>query len=228
MSLPKRLTIEYEDGSKKMIDFNQLKREVWLELSRIGLCQPPPALLELLDNYILLRWKDGWQEVRGIPKACIELLRYYTIERTEEVGRMAFEVGEEYPILFIIKRLPRQVEGLWVIGGKETKFYSIIEKRAVKEGGKIEHILYDKNDPSQCKEDSQKAETLFREIIDGLKVELKKYGLTANQVLAMEASQRVEKYKALSKDLGIRPMERQEDVYRFMELFLGKIDAVQK
>jgi hypothetical protein len=68
MTVPKSLTIEFEDGSKKTIAFSQLTRPAWLELSQMGLCPSPSAVSEPSKHYLLLRWKNGWQEVIGIDK----------------------------------------------------------------------------------------------------------------------------------------------------------------
>jgi len=227
MSQPKRLIIEFEDGSKKILEFNQLKKEVWLGLSKMRLCSPPPALSELSDHYLLLKWKDGWQEVVGIKKKNVELLRYYTIERTEEVGRMALEVGEEYPVLFLIKRLPRQIEGLWVIGERGERYYSFAEGQMVKEGGKIEHPLYDKKNPNLLKENSQRPETQLVKMMDAIKEEIKKGGFRPQEILEMDLDHRVEKYKEWSKALGVTAMEKQEDLYGFMQLLLMKLGEAE-
>lgn len=222
------MVIEFEDGSKKMVEFSQLNRGIWFGLSRLGLCAPPPPLSELSDYYLLFQWKDGWQEVVGLRKREADLLRYYTIERVEEEGRMALEIGEEYPALFLIKRLPRQVKGLWIIGGKEKRYYPLGEKQTLKEGGKVEHILYDRKNPNFFKEDSQRAEALFGEVLDSIREEVKKEGLSPKEVLAMDLERRVEKYKEWSRALGVTAMERQEDLYGFMQLLLIKLCEVER
>jgi len=219
MISPRRLIIEYEDGSKKVTEFGQLDNETWLELSRSGLCPPPPK--KTLDHYVLMRWKDGWQEVVGIPKEKAELLRYYTLERTEEVGRMAFAVAEDYPLLFLIKRLPRHIETLLLVGHTEVKEYLLEEKRTVKEGGKIEHILYDRKDPSPC----ERAEGWVAEIKEQLKAEIEKKGFSPEQLLSLDDHQKLQAYFDLAKALGIRGMERQEDVYGFIQLMAKNLSA---
>ncbi|OGP75717.1 MAG: hypothetical protein A2V86_12975 [Deltaproteobacteria bacterium RBG_16_49_23] len=219
MISPKRLIIEYEDGSRKVTEFTQLDNQTWLELSRSGLCPPPPK--KTLDHYVLMRWKDGWQEVVGISKMTAELWRYYTLERTEEVGRMAFDVAEDYPLLFLVKRLPRQIESLFLVGRKGSKGYTLEEKRAVKEGDKIEHILYDKKDSSPC----ERAEGWVAEIKEQLKAEMKKKGLTSEQLLSLDDHQKLQAYFDFAKALGIRGMEKQEDVYGFIQLMAENLLA---
>jgi hypothetical protein len=222
MSLPRRLIIEYEDGSKKVTEFCQLDNETWLELSKSGLCPPPPK--KTLDHYVLMRWKDGWQEVVEIPKETAELLRYYTLERKEEVGRMAFDVAEDYPLLFLVERLPRQIETLLLVGRKEIKGYTLEEKRTVKEGGKVEHILYDRKVLSPC----ERAEGWVAEIKEQLEAEMKKKGLTAEHLISLDDHQKLQAYFDIAKALGIRGMEKQEDVYGFIQLMAEKLVVSKK
>ena len=224
MISPKRLIIEYEDGSKKVTEFNQLDNQTWLELSKSGLCPPPPQPAKILDHYVLMRWKDGWQEVVGIPKMAAELMRYYTLERTEEVGRMAFDVAEDYPLLFLVKRLPRHIETLLLVGRMEVKGYTLEEKRSVKEGGKIEHILYDKKDSYP----REPTEGWVAELKERFKAALKNKGLTAERLLSLDETQKVQVSREISKALGIRGMEKQEDVYGFIQLLTEKLVSSKK
>jgi hypothetical protein len=168
-----------------------------------------------------MRWKDGWQEVKGIPKETAELLRYYTLERTEEVGRMAFEVAEDYPLLLLVKRLPRHIESLLLVGRTEVKEYPLEEKRTVKEGGKIEHILYDKKVSSPCEQNGG----WVNELKGRLKSEMEYRSLTAEQLLSLNEDQKLQACFDISKALGIRGMEKQEDVYGFIELMAENLLA---
>jgi len=220
MSSPRRLIIEYEDGSKKVTEFTQLDNQTWLELSKLGLCPPPPPK-NTFDHYVLMRWKDGWQEVVGIPKKTAELLRYYILERTEEVGRMAFEVAEDYPLLFLVKRLPRHIETLLLVGRMEVKEYTLEERRTVKEGGKIERILYDKKDSSPC----ERNEGWVAELKERLKSEMENRGLTAEQLFSLGEDQKLQACFEISKALGIQGMEKQEDVYGFIQLMAENLLA---
>ena len=222
MSSPRRLIIEYEDGSKNVIEFSQLDNQTWCELSRSGLCPTPPK--RTLDQYLLMRWEDGWQEVVGIPKETAELLRYYTLERTEEVGRMAFEVAEGYPLLYLVKRLPRHIDTLLLVGRMDVKEYSLEEKRTVKEGGKIEHILYDKKVSSPCKQNGE----WVNEIKERLKSEMEHKGLTAEQLISLNEDQKLQACFDISKALSIRGMEKQEDVYGFILLMAEKLVVSKK
>ena len=217
MSAPKRLIIEYEDGSMKGIEFRQLSRLSWLELSKLGLCAPPSVMPSPSRYYLLLRWKDGWQEVIGVDKGSVELLRYYVIERMEEVGRMALEVEGDYPVLLMIRRMPKKLESLIIIGGGGSKVFSLEPKLRREEGGKVEHVEYDKAERHFQHELEKTAQARVKAIMDTLQREFNKSGLTAEKLSAMDQAQRAEEYKKLARALGIRATEKQEDVHGFIQ-----------
>lgn len=220
MNEPKRLIIEYKDGSTKGIDFRQLSMQSWLELSKLGLCSPPSVMPPPSRYYLLLRWKDGWQEVIGVDKGSVELLRYYVLERVEEVGRMALEVEDDYPLLLMIRRMPKKLESLIIIGSAGSKVYGLEPKLRREEGGKIEHIEYDKAERHFQHEPEKPAQARVEAIMDILKTEINKSGITVERLLAMDQDQRVEEYKKLARALGIRATEKQEDVYGFVQLMM--------
>lgn len=225
--MPKRLIIEYEDGFTKGIDFTQLSKHSQLELSKLGLCPPPLAIPRASKNYLLLRWKDRWQEVIGVDEGSVELLRYYILERVEEVGRMALEVEGDYPMLLTIKRLPKELDSMVTVGSGKAKVYGFEPKGNKEEGGKIEHVEYDKAERHFQYEIDKNAETWIEQIVDSLKTELHKRATTPEKVLAMDQAERVKEYKELARGLGIRPMEKQEDVYGFVQLMLEDLAAAR-
>jgi hypothetical protein len=130
-------------------------------------------------------------------------------------------VAEDYPLLFLVKRLPRQIETLLLVGRREVKEYLLEEKRTVKEGVKIEHILYDRKDPSPC----ERAEGWVAGIKEQLKAEIEKKGFSPEQLLSLDDHQKLQAYFDLAKALGIRGMERQEDVYGFIQLMAENLSA---
>jgi hypothetical protein len=226
MTLPKRLIVEYEDGSTKGIEFSQLDKSIRLELSRRGLSPPPSEVPEHLSHFLLLRWKSGWQEVIGVDKSPVELLRYYILERMEEVGRLALEVKGDYPILFTIKRLPKELESLMIIGREEVKVYHLEPKTKREEGDKIEHVEFDKAERHFQPESDGQAEAWIGKIREALRTELDKRNLTSEKLTASNQSQRIMEYKELSKALGLRAKERQEDVYCFIQFMIENLRAL--
>ena len=225
MSRPKRLIVEYEDGSTKEVDFSQLSRHNWLELSKLGLCPPPSVMPQPSKNYLLLRWQDGWQEVLGVDESSVELLRYYVLERVEEVGRMALQAEGNYPTLLMIRRKPKELDSLAIVGSGDTTAYSFKLRVRKEEGGKIEHVEYDKAERHLQHEPDKNAETRVERMLDSLKDELSKKGLTAEKLLAMDQAQRLGEYKELARTMSIRAAEKRDDVYGFIQLMTEKLAA---
>jgi hypothetical protein len=223
MTLPKRLIVEYEDGSTKGIEFDQLDKPTRSELSRRGLCPPPSEISKPLSHYFLLRWRNGWQEVIGVDKNPVDLLRYYILERVEEIGRMALDVKEEYPLLLIIKRLPKELDRLMIVGSDNAKVYHLEPKTKREEGDKIEHVEFDKAECHFQPEPDKEAEVWLAELTETLRNELSRKKLSAKKLLNQESSSRVKEYKELAKALGLRATESQEDVYGFIQLMIKKI-----
>jgi hypothetical protein len=225
MTVPKRLMIEFEDGSKKAIDFSQLARPAWLELSRMGLCLPPPPISESSRNYLLLRWKNGWQEVIGVDKNSVDLLRYYILERMEEVGRIVLNANEDYPILLTVNRLPKELDRLMIVGGGNTRGYHLEPSVKKEEGDKIEHVEYDKAERYFQPQPEGQGEVWLTEVIETLKNELSQKGLSAEKLLNEDPINRVREYKDLAKVLPLRATEKQEDVYGLIQLMIEKMVA---
>jgi hypothetical protein len=221
MSIPRRLIVEFDDGSQKEIEFSSVSGQAQESLAALGLC-PPPATAS--KSYLLLRWQNGWQEIVGLDKTQVELLRYYTIERKEEIGRMSFETGETYPVLLFVKRLPKEVESALLTNSTGSAvYYAFAEQTTIAEGGKTEHILYDKKDLKLTVGYNGKADLWILELINSVKAELDKNGLTAEKLLSMGSDQKATVYGSISKALSICAMERQEDVHGFIELMLRKV-----
>jgi len=221
MSEPKHLTVEYDDGSTKTIEFSKVDRDGRLALANLGLC-PHQTLIGTAKHYVLLEW-DGWQEVVGLDRESVELLRYYVIRRIEDRGRLSFAVGSEDPELFIVKRLPRELKGVIVAGtgGMRAFDFSSETERwegIFESGGKIEYVKYDKTtDPRYQQGPAETAPRVAR-LREALQEQLTKLGFRPGELLAMEEPQRLGVYREIAKGMGIKGMERQGDVYGFLEL----------
>ena len=227
MGILKRLIIEYEDGSTRELDFNRLNDSVRREICRVGVCSTPANTYS--ERYLLIHWKDGWQEVVAIEGDDSELLRYYVIQRIEERGRLALEVGASYPQLFIIKRMPRDIDSLLIVGGDYAKYYEVESEVEISEGifesgGKREYIKYNKTDTRYPHEPSDESKIL-NELVNSMKLELDKKGLTAAELLVKDQSTRIEEYKEIAQVMGIRGKELQSDVYGFIELLVRRLTA---
>jgi hypothetical protein len=220
MIAPKYLVVEYEDSSIKKIEFNRLSRPFHRELSRMGLCAPPSEGPERLKYYLLLHWKSGWQEVIGVDHDPVDLLRYYVLERVEEVGRMAFDVKGDYPILVTVKRLPKELDRLMIVGSNNAKVYHLEARAKRGEGDKIEHVEYDRAEGHFHPQPDERAEVWLAEFMETIRNELNRKGLSAKRLLDEDPSNRIKEYRELAKALGLRAMERQEDVYGFIHLMV--------
>jgi len=231
MKKPKQLTIEYEDGSAKTIPFSQLDRSIWRELSQRDLCSLPFECIKPSKSYLLLRWKNGWQEVAALDQDdqdSVDLLRYYIVERVEETGRLVLEAGVDYPLLLTVKRLPKEIESLIIVGSKSAKVYDVEPKKKKEEGDKIEHVGFDRAErhlQGHLKETEQKG---VQEMTRLLAAEITKKDFSPKKLLNLEPGQKVAEYKALARAMGIRAMEKQEDLYGFLQLMVGKLAATEK
>jgi hypothetical protein len=223
MNGPKRVIVEYDDGTHREAQFGALSKQAQTELSALGVSDVFPK--ETPISYILLQWKDGWKEVVAVEEPVTDMLRYYTIERVEEVGRLSLNTTNGCPDLLLIKRLPGQVESILFIGKEGPQAYALEEKVTVREGGKVEHIFYDKKRPNFRMEEASTASFRYRVVLDSLRAELQKKGLDGRKLLAMAEAERTMVYKELAQALGLRGSERQRDVYRFLEAAVKKLDA---
>jgi hypothetical protein len=142
----------------------------------------------------------------------------------EEIGRIAIEADDAYPRLLFVKRLPKLVESALLMNYTDSLMYNFTEKAKIKEGGKTEHILYDRNNTEFSSADSERSYSWLQELLDSVKSELKKKGLTAEKLFSMSMDEKTVVYESIARVLGINAMERQEDVQGFIELIAGKIE----
>jgi hypothetical protein len=147
-------------------------------------------------------------------------LRYYILERVEEVGRMALDFKGEYPLLLTVKRLPKELDRLMIVRNASAKVYRLEPKAKREEGDKIELVEYDKAECHFQPEPDEQAGAWFAEVMEALRNELSRKGLSAKKLLDGDPSHRVKEYKELAKALGLWATERQEDVYGFIQLMI--------
>jgi hypothetical protein len=227
MSILRRVVVEYEDGSTKAMDFNKLSRTSQLEISRAVDCSP--SLDMYSAKYLLLGWRDGWHEVIATNGDSIELLRYHVIRRIEDQGRLALEVGTSYPQLFIIDRMPRDLNSLLILDSNSAKYYELDSEVETWEGifeagGKKEYVKYDKTDPRYLQE-YRESEEILSKLMNSVKLGLEKEKLSTEDLLAKDKSIRTKEYEKIAQEMGIRGKERQQDVYGFIELLVTRLAA---
>jgi hypothetical protein len=222
----KGLLFEYEDGSTKSVSANNLAASVHFALAAAGFCSPPEQI-SAAGYYLVLEWKDGWKEVVGINQGAASLIRYYVNRRIEDQGRIALDVGEDYPQLRIIERRPMEISRLLIVGDAGVKSYelqSVIEsyEGIFEDGGKKEYKKFDIANSYFQNEFSEGPENLAS-IKNDVANELKKKGLSAQDLLCLPPEQRIREYQQIGKAMGIMAVERQNDVYGFLETLLRKL-----
>ena len=90
---PKKITVEFEDGSKAEADFLALTEQLKLELLRQpAFSRPSPHPED--EKCVLLEWVDGWKEVVEVDSECTEVNRYYVSTSPEDVGRLSRKKGQ--------------------------------------------------------------------------------------------------------------------------------------
>jgi len=103
---PRTLILEYEDGSKATVEFASLPALLQFDILRqpfAGGATPNPSEG---GAFVLLEWEDGWKEVFQIGPEYTDVMRYYVITRSEDVGRLSFAQSEGYPELLELVRRP--------------------------------------------------------------------------------------------------------------------------
>ncbi len=227
MIISKRVVVEYEDGSTKAIDFDKLSRSSQLEISRA--VDGSPSLAMDSEKYLLLGWKDGWHEVVAINGDSIELLRYHVIRRIEDQGRLSLEVGTSYPQLFIINRVPRDLNSLLILDNNSAKYYELDSEVETWEGifeagGKKEYVKYDKTE-LRYTQDCREGREILSELMNSVKQEIDKEKLGTEDLLAKDESIKTKEYEKIAQGMGIRGKETQQDVYGFIELLVTRLAA---
>jgi hypothetical protein len=223
--MPKKLIVEYEDGTRREAAFDRLSSAGQVELSALGLCEA--GVPDTGRNYLLLEWKDGWKEVKAVGGKAVEILRYYTLERVEEIGRLSMEVADGNPELLLIKRLPGRLERILFVSGDGPQAYPLEEKAMVKEGGKTERYFYDKKRPEFKMEEPAAASARYTTFLDSLRGAVAEKGTSVSGLLSMSEGDRIPIYRELARALGLRGAEQQQDVYGFLTVALEKLGRSQ-
>ena len=222
---PTRVIVEYGDGRRFEASFDALSIETRRELSDLS---REPGEADGEESYLLFEWKDGWKEVVAVDEAVIELLRYYTVERKEEVGRLSLETTGPYPRLLFIRRLPKDVTNILLVGRKGLRLCCPQEKVTIREGGKVEHIYYDKKRPEFSMGEEGSASSRYAAVLASLEAALRKRGISASALLSKDGAEQSELYKDLARDAGLRGAEQQRDVDRFVHMALREIGGGQR
>jgi hypothetical protein len=230
MSRPTKVVVQYEDGSSQEVDYARIDGETRRRLAQLGVA-PIGDRIGSAKHYLLMQWKDGWQEVVAIDKDTADLLRYYVIERIDDRGRLSLETGEDYPELLVIERTPRDLVAAVVVGGDGVKSYALdnsVERweGIFDAGGKREHVKFDKTSDKYPHEVSTSGEALVP-VLEAFRAELDKAGLDAAALLALDEPARLEAYRGLASGAGVRGFSSQEDVYGFVQAMITRLGGAR-
>jgi hypothetical protein len=163
-------------------------------------------------KYVLLKWKDGWQEVMAVEDDAIDFDKYYVIERAEHFGRLVIKRPKgEYPGLIVIDRAPMEIEEIALVGGdgkcnlKQTSTY--------REGDRLEYNY-----------ELQKGQGDFaEEVSKDIKKVLAEKGISAKDLLSRPDSEKIKEFESIRKAIHLVAGKKQEDVIRFIQVFLEKV-----
>ena len=221
---PRRILIEYEDGTKREVDCSALDERLQWQLAYLE--EPTFALEDALAHaYVVLSWTDGWQEVIGLEDTSPDLLRYYVIRRIEDRGRLSIETSASWPDLFVIERMPDGLASVLVIANDDVQHHAFdeIQERyegTFEAGGKREYLKYDKTKPPTRQR--RVGEDAFASMLEVARGALSELGLDPQEALALGADDRVRVWAGMAEIMGLRAHRRQADVYGLVELLVRK------
>jgi hypothetical protein len=164
------------------------------------------------EKYVLMKWKDGWQEVIRIEGDAVGFDKYFVIERKEYFGRLVYEMPEgKYPGLVVIDRAPMEIEKMVMMEAGDGK--RLKQTSTYREGDRIEYNFEMENEKHRMVDDVGKK----------VKEVLAASGVSAKDILAMPEKERFKEIEAIARQARIVGSRNQEDVVGFMQLILEKI-----
>ena len=158
-------------------------------------------------KYVMLKWKDGWQEVVAIEGDVIDFNKYYVIERLEQYGRLVVNRPKgTVPELIVIDRDPMGVEKVALFDSDDQRTLAV--KDTYREGTRLE---YNYNLPG--------GGDLAGEITTTLKEVLAAKGINAKDLLLKGDADII----AVARAANIVGTRSQQDLVHFIKLLLRKI-----
>lgn len=201
---PKKITVQFEDDSTTEVDFADLTRPLQQEILRQpALCRPNPHAAK--ENFVLLKWDDGWWEVIEVDSGCTGINRYYVITRPEDVGRLSINTSDGYPELIEIIRKPLDLKSVGFIDS-----YRLSLERSDREGKKVDHFFSLEKGGDAL----QEAVTRFHKAVADEGIDLK-------ALASQTPDQAREPLEAIARSMGLVASERQQDLLDFVA-FLAK------
>lgn len=163
-------------------------------------------------KYVLMKWKDGWQEVISVEPDAVGFNRYYVIERIEQFGRLVLNrpVGQ-YPGLIIVDRAPMEMEKMMMVEGGDER--NLIQSSTNREGSRLEYNYELQNGRGNFME----------EIKNSIREVLSEKGISARQILLKPDLEKIKEIENIAKVLHIVGGRNQEDLIGFIQLLLGMV-----
>jgi hypothetical protein len=163
-------------------------------------------------KYVLMKWKDEWQEVMSIESDAVDFNRYYVIERVEHFGRLVINRPErEYPSVIAIDRAPMEIEKIILINGKDER--NLKQASIYREGSRLEYHY-----------DLQKGGGNFiEEIKNSINEVLSKKSISAREILSKPDFEKIKEIENIGRVINLVGSRKQEDVVGFIELLLGRM-----
>ena len=163
-------------------------------------------------RYVLIQWKDGWQEVIGIEGDTVDFNKYNVIERLEQYGRLVFDRPKgEYPGLVVLDRAPLELEKVVLVGAGGERVMK--QKSTYREGTRLEYNYELEKGPGD----------FYAEVINNVKKALADKGLSAKDVLAKSGPEKAKELAGIAKAAKILGGKSQADLIGFMEDMLRKL-----
>jgi hypothetical protein len=195
---PRKIVIEYDDGSKAASAFDALPFPLQAEILRQPFAgRPSPSPEE--EKFVLLEWDDGWKEVIEVDRRCTGINRYYVISRPEDMGRLSLRKEDGYPELLEIVRKPLDLKRLTFV---DT--FRLGPARSEREGKKTDHFF-----PLTKDTDGLPG------LAHALKEALAEEGIELKDLEAKDPAERGGVVERIGRKLGVRAGQRYRDLLDF-------------
>jgi hypothetical protein len=197
--MPKRLAVQYDDGSNIEVDFADLTHSLQQEILRQpALCRPNTDADK--ENFVLLDWEDGWQEIIQVGSGCTEINRYYVITRPEEVGSLSLKKTDGYPELIEILRKPFDLKTVGFVDS-----YQVSLERSAREGKEVDHFF-----------SLEKQGDALKKAMKSFQKAVTEEGIDLEALQSQEPDQVRRTWEKIARRMGIVASRRQQDVLDFV------------
>ncbi len=165
-------------------------------------------------KYVLLRWKNGWQEVIAVEGDSVDFDKYYVVERVEYHGRLVLRRPKgEHPGLVILDHAPLELEKMTLVGGDSDGDRVLSQTSTDREGTRLEYRY-------QLQKGSG---DLYEEALNSVKKALADKGISAKELLAKTEPDRSKEIGKIARAASIFGGKSQADLIDFMVTLLQKL-----